>query len=71
MNIWRLKINPIESKTMKNFVTVMQIKVFICSFIFLFLFFTLKCEYKFGKCLKYIFLMKKSTLKYVKDGGKE
>ena len=48
-----------ENMPMKNFLIVMQIKVYICSFIFLFLFFTLKCEYKFGKCLKYNFLVKK------------
>ena len=63
MNIWRLKINPVISKTMKNFLIVMQIKVCICSFTFLFLFFTLKCEYKFGKCLKYNLLVRKSSLK--------
>ena len=37
----------------------MQVKVCICSFIFLF--FTLKCKYKFGKCLKYNFLVKEIT----------
>ena len=54
---------PPISQTMKNFFIVMQIKVCICSFVFFFLLFTLKCEYKFGKCLKYNFLVKKSSLK--------
>ena len=60
INIWRLKINPIISKTMKNFLIVMQIKVYLFFHLSLF---TLKCEYKFGKCLKYNFLVKKSSLK--------